>query len=47
MVLVDPKVAEVAGLGHRYLARVEVFAAEHALGWVELLAGLYVKAVAR
>jgi hypothetical protein len=47
IVLVDPVIAEVADLGAVRLTALGAINAEHALDWVELLAALYVKAVAK
>ena len=47
IVFVDSAAADVAGLGAVWLTAVGAINAEHALDWVELLAALYVKAVAK
>ncbi|MDI3312935.1 MAG: hypothetical protein QJR12_01200 [Mycobacterium sp.] len=47
LVLADPIVAEVAGLGEVDLTGLDAVDADHALAWVNLLAALYVKVAAR
>ena len=47
LVLIDPKVAELAGLGSTDVAAADVVNVANALQWVAMLAALYVKAAAK
>jgi hypothetical protein len=47
LVLADPKVAELGGVGSTHLAAGEVVSADNAMQWVNVLTALYVKAAAK
>ena len=47
LVLADPKVSELGGLGSTHMAAADVVSTDNAMQWVNVLAALYVKATAK